>query len=290
MDIGFIGLGAMGFGAAENLIKAGHRVTVWNRSPAPMQALAAKGAVAAKAPQDTMQGEVLFSMLASDAAIQAVGLDGPLLDGAARNLIHVNMATISIAMAGKLAAAHHARRLDYVAAPVFGRPDAAAAAQLLIVAAGDKAALDKVAPLFAKIGRRTEIVGTRPEQANLFKIAGNFLIASALDTMSQAFALLGKGDVDPAQFHGLMTDTLFAAPIYKNYGRLVLSKAFDPPGFALRLGLKDVKLAQEAAADLHMALPAGNLLAGHLEEAVKAGLGDKDWTAVSEVIAAKAGR
>lgn len=289
MKIGFIGLGAMGSGIAENLIKTGHQVTVWNRSPQPLAALAAKGAVAAAAPEETLQGDMLFSMLASDAAIRDLGLDGALLDRAAPNLLHVNMATISIALAAELATVHAERGLGYVAAPVFGRPDAAASAQLVIVAAGDKAALAKAAPLFEQIGRRTEIVGERPQQANLFKIAGNFLIASALDTMSEAFALLEKGGGDAAQFYTLMTDTLFAAPIYKNYGKLVIAKAFEPPGFALKLGFKDVKLAQEAAHDLDMALPIGDVLHVHLDEAVKAGLGDKDWTAVSALIAKKAG-
>jgi 3-hydroxyisobutyrate dehydrogenase-like beta-hydroxyacid dehydrogenase len=289
MDIGFIGLGAMGAGIAENLLKAGHRVTVWNRSPGPLAALVAKGAVAAQDASETLKGDVLFSMLASDAAIRDVGLDGSLLDDAAPNLVHVNMATISTALASELTSAHAERGLGYVSAPVFGRPDAAATAQLVIVAAGEKTALAKVEPLFAAIARRTDIVGAEPQQANLFKIAGNFLIASALETMSEAFALLQKGGVDPAAFHGLMTDTLFAAPIYRNYGRLVLGKVFEPAGFALKLGLKDVNLARQAAEELGMTLPVGDVMRDHLDQAVQAGLGDKDWTAVSALIAQKAG-
>lgn len=288
MEIGFIGLGAMGAGVAENLIKAGHRLTVWNRSPAPVQALAAKGAVAAKGPEETVGGDVLFSMLANDAALRAVGLDGALLDGAAKGLVHVNLATISTGLAQELAKAHAARGLGYVSAPVFGRPDAAASAQLEVVAAGDKAALDKVAPLLAQIGRRVEIAGDKPEQANLFKIAGNFLIASALETMSEVFTLLSKGGVNPVLFHDVMTDALFAGRIYKNYGRLVLEKKFTPPGFALALGLKDVRLAEDAAKGLSMSLPVSSVVRGHLEEALSAGLGEEDWTAVSKVIEKKA--
>jgi len=289
MNVGFIGLGAMGAGVAANLIRAGHRVTVWNRSPEPVAGLVTKGAVPAKSPAETLGGDVLFSMLASDAAIRDVGLDAALLDRAARGLVHVNLATISIALAAELTTAHEERGLGYVAAPVFGRPDAAASGQLTVVAAGDKAALARVAPLFEVIGQRIEIVGERPEQASLFKIAGNFLIAGALESMSEAFALLSKGGVDPAAFHALITDTLFAGRIYKLYGKLALDKTFEPAGFQLRLALKDVKLAEEAARDLDMRLPVGELAREHLAEAVQAGLGEKDWTAVSALIARKAG-
>lgn len=289
MEIGFIGLGGMGAAIAENLIKAGHRVIAWNRSPAPLAALAAKGAVAAKAPAETMQADVLFSMLAHDEAMRAVGLDGTLLDAMPKGLIHANLATISVAFAQALAKAHAARGLTYISAPVFGRPPAAAAAQLVIAAGGDAQILAKLQPLFDAIGRRTIIVGAAPAKANLFKIAGNFLIASALDGMSEAFALLRKGDVDPALFHEFLIDALFPGPVYTNYGKLVLSEAFDPPGFQLKLGLKDVKLAQEAASNLAMTLPIGDVMQRHLEHAIKAGLGDKDWTAVSTVIAKEAG-
>lgn len=289
MRIGFIGLGAMGAAIAANLLKAGHRVTAWNRSPGALAALAAKGAVPAASVQDTLQGDMLFSMLANDAALRDLGLDGALLDGAGSHLIHVNMATISTALAARLAAAHAQRGLGYVAAPVFGRPDAAVAGHLFIAAAGDPRAMAKVAPLLAQIGRHTEIVGAQPQQANLFKIAGNFMIASALDTMSEAFALLQKGGVDPAQFHALMANTLFAAPIYKNYGKLVIDRKFEPPGFALELGFKDVKLAEDAARDLDMTLPIATVLHAHLQQAMDAGLGGKDWTAVSALIAKQAG-
>jgi 3-hydroxyisobutyrate dehydrogenase-like beta-hydroxyacid dehydrogenase len=288
MNVGFIGLGAMGLVFAEKLIQAGHSVTAWNRSPGPLAALAARGAVAAQTPEEAMQGDVLFSMLATDAALAAVGLDGPLLDKARKGLIHINMATISIALAAALAHAHEARGLSYVAAPVFARPDAVAAGNAVIVTAGAPEAVARVMPLFEKLGRRTDIVGTRPEQASLFKIAGNFLIASALDSMSEAFTLLAKGGADAQQFYALMTETLFAAPIYKNYGRLVLERNFTP-AFQLRLGLKDVKLAQEAAGDLDMTMPIADVLRHHLEDAVADGLGDQDWTAVSQIIARQAG-
>lgn len=288
MKIGFIGLGKMGAGIAGNLLRAGHTVTVWNRSPEPAAALAATGALAARSVEECLQGELLFSMLANDAALRELGLDGAVLDRAAKNLTHVNMATVSTALTRELATAHKARGLGYVAAPVFGRPDAAAAGELLIVAAGETATLARLEPLLGKLGKRVVIVGEKPQQAALFKIAGNFLIGAALESLSEAFALLDKGGVDPAQFQEVMSSTLFAAPIYRNYGNLVVQKKFEPAGFALKLGFKDMKLADDAARELNLKLALGDILHAHLDEAVKAGLGDKDWTAVSQIIAKKA--
>ncbi|MEJ0043845.1 MAG: NAD(P)-dependent oxidoreductase [Rhizomicrobium sp.] len=289
MDIGFIGLGAMGAGIAGRLLEAGHRVTVWNRSPGPVAALAARGALAAAAPEQTLKGEVLFSMLANDAAIRELRLDGALLDGAAKGLIHCSLATISLGLARDLEAAHAARGLGFVAAPVFGRPGVAAQGQLLVVAAGAPAAVAALKPLFAAIGRQTHVVGEAAHNAALFKIAGNFMIASVVETLGEAFALLRKGGGDHAQFQEIMASTLFAAPLYQTYGKLIVGEAFDPPGFKLALGLKDVNLARSAAAELGVALPLGELMGAHLEEAVAAGLGEKDLTAAAGMLAKKAG-
>jgi 3-hydroxyisobutyrate dehydrogenase-like beta-hydroxyacid dehydrogenase len=289
MKIGVIGLGAMGAGIAGSLLHAGHQVTVWNRSREPVEELVAKGAHAAASPDGALQGEVLVSMLASDAAMRAIGLDDALLDRAAPGLVHCNMATVSTAMARALAAAHARRGLGYVAAPVFGRPNVAAEGQLLIVAAGASDALSALGPVFDAAGRRTEIVGREPEKANLFKIAGNFMIVSVVETLGEAFALLRKGGVDHAQFQAVMAGTLFAAPIYQGYGGLIVREAFEPPGFTLRLGLKDVNLARAASEALGGYLPLGDLMAGHLEEAIAAGLGEKDLTAAAALIAKKAG-
>src|SRR6185312_5528825 len=218
MRIGFIGLGQMGTAIAERLIKAGHELTVWNRSPAAAQALAKQGAVAVKHPAETMQGDVLFSMLANDEAMQEVGLDAALLDKAAKGLVHANLATISPTFARALAAAHESRGLGYVATPVYARPDMVRAGQMVVLAAGTNEAFAKIEPLLATIGRRTVRLGEEPEKANLFKIAGNFMIMSAVETMGEAFALLKKGGVDANLFWETMTEGLFASPIYKNYG------------------------------------------------------------------------
>ncbi|HEY0106218.1 MAG TPA: NAD(P)-dependent oxidoreductase, partial [Rhizomicrobium sp.] len=227
--------------------------------------------------------------LANDAAIREVGLDGALLDGAAKGLIHCNMATVSLDMARALDAAHARRGLGYAAAPVFGRPNVAAQGGLLVVAAGAPETIAILRPLLDAVGRRVEIVGETPEQANLFKIAGNFMIVSVVEILGEAFALLRKGGGDHAQFQAVMASTLFASPIYQNYGKLIVDQAFDPPGFRLVLGLKDVNLARSAAAELGSHLPLGALMAAHLEEAVAAGLGESDLTAATALIAKKAG-
>jgi 3-hydroxyisobutyrate dehydrogenase-like beta-hydroxyacid dehydrogenase len=289
MKIGFIGLGRMGSAIASNIMKAGHELVVWNRSPDAVAELVKQGAVAARAPEDTLQGEALFSILANDEAVRAVGLDGSLLDRAAKGLVHSNLATISYEFAKELAAAHAARGIGYVGSVVFGRPDAAARAELVLVAAGAAAHVAKLTPIYQAISKRMAVVGTAPEQANLFKIAGNLMIAAALETMGEAFALLRKGGVDPVLFHDVMSNSLFAAPVYKNYGALMVAEKYQPAGFALTLGKKDVGLAQAAARELSVPLPLADLIHAHFEDAIAAGLADYDWAAIAKVIAKQAG-
>jgi len=289
MQIGFIGLGRMGGHVAENLLKAGHQVTVWNRSPAPVQELVAKGAAAAKTPQEALQGDAVFSMLSNDAVMRAIGLSGPLLEKAKKGLIHVNMATISAAFARELQAAHKSAGLSYISAPVFGRPDMAAAAQLVIVAGGDAAAIAAMQPVFDAISARTVPVGEAAEKANLFKIAGNFMIASEMQSIGEAFALLRKGGVDPAAFHEVLSGRLFTGAVFKNYGLMVLNHQYEPAGFALTLGLKDINLAREAAAALGVTMPTADLAKANYDQALAWGWQDKDWSAIGEVPARKAG-
>ena len=288
MKIGFIGLGRMGHHVASNLLKAGHSVTVWNRSQEPVQALVAKGAGAARTPEDALKGDAVFSMLSNDAVMRELGLDGPLLERAAKGLIHVNLATISTAFAKELAAAHQSRGLSYISAPVFGRPEMAEAAQLVLVAGGDAAALKTMQPVFDKIGARTVPLDA-PEKANLFKIAGNFMIASEMESTGEAFALLRKGGVDPALFHDVLAGRLFTGAVFKNYGAMILNRAYEPAGFALTLGLKDVNLARSAASDLGMTMPTAELLKTNYDQAVSWGWQDQDWAAIGEVPAKKAG-
>jgi 3-hydroxyisobutyrate dehydrogenase-like beta-hydroxyacid dehydrogenase len=288
MKIGFIGLGRMGGHVASNLLKAGHSVTVWNRSQEPVAALAAKGATAAKSPEDALQGNAVFSMLSSDAVMREVGLAGPLLAKAAKGLIHVNLATISVEFAKELAAAHSRCGLAYISAPVFGRPEMAEAAQLVLVAGGDAAALATMQPVLDQIGARTVPLDAA-EKANLFKIAGNFMIASELEAIGEAFALLRKGGVDPALFHDVLAGRLFTGAVFKAYGAMILNRTYEPAGFGLTLGLKDVNLARSAAAGLNVEMPTADLLKKQYDQAIEWGWQDKDWSAIGEVSAKKAG-
>ena len=288
MKIGFIGLGRMGGHVAENLLRAGHQVTVWNRSQAPIEELVAKGAAAAKTPEDALQGDAVFSMLSNDQVMRQLGLAGPLLQRAAKNLIHVNLATISVAFAKELAAAHHKAGISYISSPVFGRPDMAQTAQLVLVAGGDAAALKTMEPVFEKIGART-VTMDAPEKANLFKIAGNFMIASELESIGEAFNLLRKGGVDPGLFHDVLSGRLFTGAVFKSYGTMILKRNYEPAGFALSLGLKDVNLARSAAEDLGVTMPTADLLKQHFDEAISWGWQDRDWAAIGEVPAKKAG-
>jgi 3-hydroxyisobutyrate dehydrogenase-like beta-hydroxyacid dehydrogenase len=288
MKIGFIGLGRMGHHVASNLLKAGHQVTVWNRSQNPVQALVAKGATAATSPEEALQGDAVFSMLSNDQVMRDIGLAGPLLEKAAKGLIHVNLATISVAFARELAAAHHKAGLAYISSPVFGRPEMAEQAALVLVAGGDAAALETMQPIFDKIGART-VTMDAPEKANLFKIAGNFMIASELESIGEAFALLRKGGVDPAVFHDVMSGRLFTGAVFKSYGTMILNRVYEPAGFALTLGLKDVNLARSAAEGLGVTMPTADLLKTNYDQAIGWGWQDKDWAAIGEVPAKKAG-
>ncbi|HEY1588607.1 MAG TPA: NAD(P)-dependent oxidoreductase, partial [Rhodanobacter sp.] len=221
MKVGFIGLGAMGSAMASNLLAAGHTVTVWNRSEAAMEPLASLGAKTARTADRAAQGEVLCSMLANDQAVREVFLDGGLLDAMDGDMVHVNHATISVALARQLAEEHAKRGLQYVAAPVFGRPDMAAAAKLNILAAGQPGAIERVRPLLEAMGSKVWPMGDAPERANVAKVGGNFMLASAIESMAEATALTRAHGVSAADFLEVMTSTLFAAPAYQGYGKLI---------------------------------------------------------------------
>lgn len=288
MNIGFLGLGTMGRAMAANLVKAGHTVTVWNRSAAPAEQLAALGARIAATPAEALAPGMAISMLADDAALASVMTDAALA-AAPKNLLHINMATISVAASKALAEKHRALGHDYIGAPVFGRAEVAAAGQLNIVAAGSEAALAKAEPLFAAMGKKTWRVGTEPHQAHLLKIGGNFMLATAIELLSEATALMEKGGGDPKAFVEVMTNTLFAAPAFKIYGDLINNRRFEPAGFTMRLGLKDVGLALAAAHCSEMPLPLASLVRDHMLEGIAAGHGEQDWSALSEVVRRKAG-
>ncbi|BBX63652.1 3-hydroxyisobutyrate dehydrogenase [Mycobacterium saskatchewanense] len=290
MEIGFVGLGNMGRGMAVNLIKAGHQVTVYNRSPDKAEALVQQGATAARTVADASRGEVVFTMLADDSAVEDVTLgEGGIVASLAPGATHVSSSTISVALSERLATAHAEAGQRYAAAPVFGRPDAASAAKLFVVAAGASEVLEPLSPLFDAIGQRTFVVSELPHTANLVKLSGNFLIASVIESLGEAVALVGKAGVDRQQYVDILTSTLFAAPAYRTYGGLIARREFEPAGFAARLGLKDVRLALAAAEQLQVPLPLASLLRDRFLTLVATGGGDLDWSAVSSLADRDAG-
>jgi 3-hydroxyisobutyrate dehydrogenase-like beta-hydroxyacid dehydrogenase len=288
MKVGFIGLGAMGSAMASNLQAAGHALTVWNRTPEATEPLVSLGAKAARTADRAAQGEVLCSMLANDAAVRAVFLDSGLLDAMDAGTVHVNHATISVALAEELAAEHEKRGLDYVAAPVFGRPDAAAAAQLNMLVAGKPAAVERVRPVLEAMAIRLWPLGEAPQRATVAKIAGNFMLAAAIESMAEATALTRAHGVSAADFLDVMTQTLFAAPAYQGYGKLITEQRFKPAGFALPLGLKDVGLALAAGEAARVPLPFAGVLRDSLLEALAGGDAELDWSALALVAARRA--
>lgn len=289
MKIGFIGLGAMGAGVARNLLKSGHEVTVWNRSPGPVDTIVKDGAKAAVGIEDTLKGDIVFSMMANDAALEAVGFTGALLDAAASGLIHINMATISLPLARKLADVHAAKGVGYLACPVFGRPDAAAAANLILVVGGDPVLIEKVRPVLEPLGQRITVAGDKAEAANLFKITGNFMTAAAIEAYGEAIALLRKGGADAEAFYEMMSAFYYSGSIHKLYGRIILDEKYDPAGFKLSLGYKDAGLALEAAKLLQAPLPVGSLVHDNFLTAMANGDGDKDWALIAGMAANRAG-
>jgi 3-hydroxyisobutyrate dehydrogenase-like beta-hydroxyacid dehydrogenase len=291
MKVGFMGLGQMGIGIARNLIGAGHELTVYNRTRSRAEELQGEGAQVADSPAEAATGvDVLVTMLADDAAVaQVIFGDGGAIKALPRGAVHVSMSTISVALSARLDDAHRAAGQGYVAAPVFGRPEAAAAAKLLVVASGAAADIEKCRPLLEAVGQSLVIFGEPATTANVVKITGNFLIASVMETLGEAFALLRKSGVDAGQFLDLMTRSLFSAPIYQNYGKLILAESFEPAGFKLKLGLKDVNLALEAAEGVAAPLPLASLIHDHMLAGVARGYSDLDWSALSRVIAENAG-
>ena len=290
MDIGFIGLGRMGKAMAANLLRAGHTLEVWNRSRAAALELEPLGArVAAQAAEAAARAEVLMLMLADDASTRAVLIEQGALERLPRGAVCVNLATVSVAAAKELSRLAGERGLGYVAAPVFGRPEVAASARLNIVVAGEAAAVARVRPALEAIGERIWPVGSEPERANVVKLAGNFMIASALETMGEAAALARAHGVTAQQLLEVLTGTLFAAPVYQGYGRLIAEQRYTPAGFALALGLKDVRLALQAGEGAHVPMPFASVLRDRFLEAVAAGESDHDWSSIAELSARHAG-
>src|SRR3989442_11169827 len=283
MKVGFIGLGHMGAGMATSLLRAGHDTTVYNRTPGKVQALVEQGAHAAARVADACRGDAVVTMLADDGAVEAVvfgekGVIGSLGKGA----IHISMSTISVALSERLAAAHVNAGQRFVSAPVFGRPEAAAAAKLFIVAAGAPDAVDACGPLFAALGQKTFSIGEKPQAANLVKLSGNFLSASVIEALAEAIALIGKAGIDQRRYIEVLTSSLFTAPVYKIYGGLIAEQNFEPAGFAAGLGHKDIDLTLAAAETLHVPMPLASLLHDRFLTLLAQGGEQLDWSAIGQ--------
>jgi len=288
MKVGFIGLGAMGRGMAQQLLEAGHEVTVWNRSPEAAEALAEQGAKIAKTPADAARCEVLVSMLADDQAAHQVLVESKAIEAMKKGSVHINMATVSVAFARGMAALHERLGVGYVAAPVLGRPDVAAAGKLNIIAAGDPAQLERVRPVLDAMGQAVWPLGESPERANVAKIAANFMLASAIESMAEASTLTRAYGIEASDFLDIVTNTLFASPAYQGYGKMIAEARFEPAGFTMRLGHKDVGLALSAGDEQSVALPLGSAVRDRLLDALANGDGDKDWSGLAEVAARQA--
>ena len=285
----------MGAGMAHNLLRAGHKLAVYNRSRDKAEAFAAEasdkgGARIADSPADACRdAEAVLSMVSDDSALEHIvfGSEG-ILSASNGGLLHISHSTISTALARRLAAEHADHNQGYLSVPVFGRPDAAENKKLLVVAAGPSERIDRCLPLFDAVGRQTFVVGAEAWQANAVKLCGNFMIMSVIEAFGEAYATLRKAGVAPASFFEIMS-TLFGSPVVTNYGRAIAEEKFEPAGFALRLGLKDMRLALATAQECRSPMPLASLVHDHLLSALAQGQGDSDWSSVARVSARNAG-
>jgi 3-hydroxyisobutyrate dehydrogenase-like beta-hydroxyacid dehydrogenase len=290
MNLAFIGLGKMGAGMARNLLRGGHNLAVYNRSREKAEALAQEGARVADSPAAAcLDAEAVLTMVADDPALEHIvfGKDG-ILSLSKPGLIHVSHSTISTALARRLAAEHAQHNQGYLSVPVFGRPDAAESKKLVVVAAGPSQWIDRCRHLFDSIGRQTFVVGPEAWQANAVKLCGNFMIISMVEAFAEAYATLRKAGVAPASFLEIM-NTLLGSQVIANYGRTIAEDKFEPAGFALRLGLKDVRLALATAEECSSPMPLASLVHDHLLSALAQGQGELDWSSVARVVARNAG-
>ena len=291
MRIAFIGLGNMGAAMANHLVVGGHEVTVWNRSLEKAEPLRSAGATVAKTAGDAAKNaEIVITMLADDHAVESsvLGADA-VIDKLPKGATHISMSTISVDLSRTLAHEHAERGHRYIAAPVFGRPDAAAAGKLFIAAAGDREVVEHCRPVLEVLGQKVFVLGDKPEMANVVKLSGNFLIASVIESLGEAIALARKYDIDPHAYVDFLTNSLFAAPVYKTYGGIIADERYKPAGFKLRLGLKDVRLALQAGESVDAPLPIASLIRDHMLTALSQGMEDMDWSSTAKLAATNAG-
>ena len=290
MQAGFIGLGNMGFPMARNLLRAGHEITVFNRTREKAEALRPEGAPVAQSVAAACRNDAVFTMLADDQAVEEVTFGpGGILSNLGKDAIHASLSTISTTLSKRLTNAHREAGQLYIAAPVFGRPEAAEAAKLTVLAAGPANAIQRCRPALESIGQKLFPIGEEPYKANIVKLSGNLMLATMLETFGEIFALLRKSDLDPTVFLEIVNGNLFRSPVYENYGNIVAGQRFEPAGFRLKLGLKDVKLALAAAGEADTPMPLASLLHDQFLSGVARGYGEIDWAGVSKVSAQNAG-
>jgi 3-hydroxyisobutyrate dehydrogenase-like beta-hydroxyacid dehydrogenase len=289
MKIGFIGLGQMGRGMAARLIERGHELVVWNRTRAAAEALERLGATVAREPAEALRNvDVVITMLADDAAIDAVWIAPALVRGIAASTVHLNMASVSLQMAERLTRLHADAGTPYVSAPVFGRPRAAADGQLDIIAAGPRDAIARCTPLFEALGKQWFDIGTTAIHANIVKIARNYLLGTIIESLGEAFALVAKSGVEQAKFLEIITSTSLNAPAYKNYGRWIIDPPSNPT-FPLKLGLKDIEVALQAGTETGVPMPMAAVIRDQHLAAIARGYGERDWAGLGNYIAETAG-
>ena len=291
MKVGFIGLGNMGTAIARNLIRAGHDLTVYNRTRSRAEAFAPLGARIGETPGEAAaDAEVLITMLADDAAVEGVIFaPGNAIQNLPAGAVHISMSTISIGLSRRLAESHREKLQHYLVATVFGRPDVAAAAKLFIVAAGPAEQIERCQLLFDAIGQRTFVAGEEAHAANAIKLAGNFVITTVIESLAEAFAFGRKSGVDPHTLLDILTNSLFPGPVYQTYGNLIASDQFEPPGFKLPLGLKDNRLLLAAAEEAAVPMPMASLVHDRFVAALAQGLGGADWAAIARISYQNAG-
>lgn len=291
LRIAFLGLGNMGTPLAQLLLQDGFPLTVWNRSREKMTPVVAAGAKAAATPAEAARNaDLAITLLGDDHAVESVtlGPDG-LLAGLRAGAVHIGMSTVSPGLSNRLVQAHSEHGSTYFACPVFGRPDAAASRKLWLVPAGPKTAFTHIRPVLERMGRGMSYLGANPASANVAKLAGNFLIASAIEAMAEAFTLAEKHEVAPTQFLEMIDQAVLQSPLYRRYGTLLAEGQYAPPGFELRWGLKDVRLVRQQADLAATPMPLADLLHEHLLSSVAQGRSLWDWVAMGEVVRERAG-
>jgi 3-hydroxyisobutyrate dehydrogenase-like beta-hydroxyacid dehydrogenase len=290
MKVGFVGLGHMGSAMAGRLLEAGHEVTVYNRTPGKAQDLVRRGAQLASRIADACQGNAVITMLADDRAVEAAVLgDGGVLSSIGTQTIHVSMSTISVELCKKLTDLHNTAGHRFVAAPVFGRPDAAAKGKLYIVLGGEGADLDVCMPLFLVMGQKAVQIDDDPAAASLVKLSGNFITGSVMEALGEAIALIRKSGIDPHKYFDLLTSTVFTGPVFTNYGSLIADQKFQPALFAAPLAEKDLRLALAAAETLRVPMPLASLIHDRLQTVIARGGENLDWLAIGQLAAMDAG-